>query len=49
MVYRCAHCRELLTLADTQVSACSEHPDGAVEWSPDEVEWMPLENPDALP
>ena len=49
MIYRCAHCREELKLADTQVSACSEHPDGGVEWSPDEVEWIPLENPDALP
>lgn len=30
-------------LADTEVSACSEHPDGAVEWSPDAVQWEPLE------
>lgn len=48
MVYRCAHCRELLTLMETAVSACAEHPDGGVEWSPDEVEWVPLEMPDAV-
>ncbi len=35
-------------LDDSQVSACSEHPDGGVEWSPDEVEWVPLEMPDAV-
>ena len=48
MVYRCAHCRESLTLVDTEVSACSEHPDGGVEWSPDDVEWVVLEVPDAV-
>ena len=49
MVYRCAHCRELLTLTDTEVSQCSEHPGGGVEWSPsEEVEWIPLETPDAV-
>jgi hypothetical protein len=48
VVYRCAHCRELLTLTDTELSQCSEHADGGVEWSPDEVEWTPMENPDAV-
>lgn len=35
-------------LDDSQVSACSKHPDGGVEWSPDEVEWVPLESPDGV-
>ena len=49
MIYRCAHCRELLsTDEEGAVSHCSEHPDGGVEWSPDEVEWVPLEMPDAV-
>lgn len=50
MVYRCAHCREPLFVDDGgTVSHCVEHPDGGVEWSPDETEWVPLEEPDALP
>lgn len=49
MIYRCAHCRELLSADDGGgVSHCTEHPDGGIEWSPDEVEWAPLEMPDAI-
>lgn len=49
MIYRCAHCRDLLFVNDEgAVSHCNEHPDGGIEWSPDEVEWVPLESPDAV-
>jgi hypothetical protein len=49
MVYRCAHCRALLTLTDDKLSQCAEHPNGAVEWAPsEEVELIPPENPDVV-
>lgn len=42
MHYRCAHCSTPLEIVDGEVTHCPDHPDGAVEWSPDE------EPPDGL-
>ena len=48
MHYRCAHCHALLEAADGGVARCADHPDGAVEWSPDEVQWSIVEGGDGL-
>ena len=49
MRYRCAHCYEPLTVEDGVVLACSQHPDGGIEWSDDQSEWQPVGDGDDVP
>lgn len=48
MHYRCAHCSTPLEIVDGGVTRCLDHPDGAVEWSPDQAQWQPLGGGDGL-
>jgi hypothetical protein len=36
MHYRCAHCYTPLEIVGGEVTHCPDHPDGGVEWAPDE-------------